>query len=64
MMELVNEYIDQCQLVEAMEEEACWDHAEVEYLVRLGNDVGEMIALDSQVKQEIAFAEACGYELM
>lgn len=51
MMNLVNEYIDQFQLVEAMESEGYPCDQEVEHLIRLGNDLGELIALDTQEKE-------------
>jgi len=57
MVELINEYIDQFQLVEAMESEGYPCEKEVEHLIRLGNEVGELIALDAQVRQDVAEAE-------
>ena len=51
MMNLVNEYIDQFQLVEAMNSIGYPNDEEVEHLIRLGNDVGELIALDTQEKE-------------
>lgn len=51
MMNLVNEYIDQWQLVEAMNSIGYPNDEEVEHLIRLGNDVGELIALDAQEKE-------------
>lgn len=52
MVELINEYIDQWQLVEAMNSENYPCHEEVEHLIHLGNDLGELIALDRLAKEE------------
>lgn len=51
MMNLVNEYIDQFQLAEAMDSVGYPNEEEVEHLIRLGNDLGELIALDAQEKE-------------
>jgi hypothetical protein len=51
MMKLVNDYIDQHQLVEAMESEDYPCDKEVEHLIRIGNELGELIALDSQERE-------------
>lgn len=51
MMSLVNGYIDQWQLVEAMNSEGYPNEPEVEHLVELGNELGELIALDTHEKE-------------
>jgi len=51
MVELINEYIDQHQLVEAMESVDYPRDEEEEYLIQLGNKVGELIHLDRKMKK-------------
>lgn len=46
MIELINEYIDQWYLVEAMRETRYYDEEEEILLVKLGNKVGDLIALN------------------
>ena len=51
MVELINEYIEQHQLVEAMESIDYPRDAEEEYLIKLGNEIGEFIHLDRKAKK-------------
>lgn len=51
MVELINEYLDQRQLVEAMQEINYPHKEELTHLIRLGGRVGELIALDRKEKQ-------------
>lgn len=51
VVELINEYLEQRQMVEAMESINYPHEEELVYLIKLGGKVGELMALDRKEKQ-------------